>query len=61
MKYREAKEHAEAIAAEVLRDNFDRVKSMAAVRLCKDRAPTPQEELAIQLIFDEYEHLALRN
>lgn len=60
MKYKEVKEHAEAIAAQVLRDNFDRVKELAAERICKERVPTDQDELDIQMVFDEYEHLALR-
>ena len=54
MKVKQAKELASRVASRVLENNKDQVKRLAAEMIVKGPASTPEEESAIQLVFDEY-------
>lgn len=60
MTHKQARRIAEQIAAETLGNNRDQVKGLAASLISKGQVSTPQEELDIQMVFDEYSRIEAR-
>ena len=60
MKFRVAQDVAESIAAQILADNMDKVKDLAAQVIKKQTNSYEAQELGIQLIFDQYQEIIRR-